>query len=95
MQEGRTAEAIALFQHALAGQPRNPFIQFNLGETHRRAHALAKALPYFERAAALKPDFAEAFAFAAEALRGLGRGAAAEPRYQTAQIGRASCRERV
>jgi Tfp pilus assembly protein PilF/SAM-dependent methyltransferase len=84
MQEGRTAEAIALFQHALAGQPRNPFIQFNLGETHRLAHALAKALPYFERAAALKPDFAEAFAFAAEALRGLGRGAAAEPRYQTA-----------
>lgn len=84
MQEGRTAEAIALFQRALASQPRNPFIQFNLGEAHRRAHALAKALPYFERAAALKPNFAEAFAFAAEALRGLGRGQAAEPRYQTA-----------
>lgn len=84
MQEGRTAEAVALFQRALAGQPRNPFIQFNLGETHRRAQDLAKALPYFERAAALKPDFAEALAFAAEALRGLGRQAAAEQRYQTA-----------
>lgn len=84
MQEGRTADAVALFQRALAAQPRNPFIQFNLGETHRRAHALAKALPYFERAAELKPDFAEAFAYAAEALRGLGRGEAAERRYQTA-----------
>lgn len=73
MESGRTDEAISLFKRALSGQPRNPFIQFNLGETYRRGGMLDKALACFERAATLKPDFAEALALAGDMLRALQR----------------------
>src|SRR3989344_5865858 len=35
MNTGRSDDAIAWFQQAAGGQPKNPFIQFNLGEAHR------------------------------------------------------------
>lgn len=84
MNTGRPAEAVGWFERAIAGQPKNPFIHFNLGEAHRRAEAHAKAATCFQRAAALKPDFAEAHASAGDALRLLGRRGEAERCYRAA-----------
>lgn len=84
MNTGRSAEAIAWFERAAAGQPKNPYIQYNLGEAHRRARALEGAAAAFAHAARLKPDFAEAFAAAGDALRGLGRTREAEGHYHKA-----------
>lgn len=84
MQQGRAADAIGLFERALKDQPRNPFLHFNLGEAYKRTQNLTAALPHFQRAGALKPDFADAFASAGDALRALGRMDAAKRQYEKA-----------
>lgn len=78
MESQRLDEAIPLFKRAVAAEPKSPFLRFNLGEAHRRSGAYALAVPCFQRAAALKPDFAEALALAAESLLMIGREDEAE-----------------
>jgi tetratricopeptide (TPR) repeat protein/SAM-dependent methyltransferase len=84
MNTGRSAEAVGWFQQAASGQPKNPFIQFNLGEAHRRLQAYEIAAKFFQRAAALKSDFAEAYASAGDAYRLMGQGTDAERCYRAA-----------
>ncbi len=84
MNTGRSDDAIAWFQQAAGGQPKNPFIQFNLGEAHRRLQAYEIAAKFFRQAAALKPDFAEASASAGDAHRLMGQGTDAERCYRAA-----------
>lgn len=84
MNTGRAEDALTWFERAASGQPRNPFIQFNLGEAHRRIQAYPRAAKFFQRAAALKPDFAEAHAAAGDIFRIMGQGADAERSYQSA-----------
>jgi SAM-dependent methyltransferase/Tfp pilus assembly protein PilF len=84
MNTGRSAEAVGWFRQAASGQPNNPFIQFNLGEAHRRLQAYEIAAKFFQRAAALKSDFAEAYASAGDAYRLMGQGTDAERCYRAA-----------
>lgn len=84
MNTGPVDDALVWFERAAAGQPRNPFIQFNLGEAHRRLHAYPTAAKFFQRAAVLKPDFAEAHAAAGDAFRIMRQGVHAERSYQAA-----------
>ncbi|WP_062788350.1 tetratricopeptide repeat protein [Novosphingobium capsulatum] len=78
MEDERPDEAIPLFRRAVAAEPKSPFLHFNLGEAYRRSHAYALAVPCFQRAASLKPDFGEAIALAGESLLMLGRRDEAE-----------------
>jgi tetratricopeptide (TPR) repeat protein/SAM-dependent methyltransferase len=71
-------EAIPLFKRAVVAEPKSPFLRFNLGEAYRRTGAYKAAIPCFQRAAELKPDFAEAIALAAESLILIGRENEAE-----------------
>lgn len=82
MNIGQISDAIPLFERAAARQPKNPFIQFNLGEANRKSESFAKALGFFRRAGALKPDFLEAAVCVADMLRLLGRYDEAAPHYQ-------------
>ena len=50
MNTGRSEEAVPLFEAAARGQPRNPFIAFNLGEAHRRAGRFREAAGALRRA---------------------------------------------
>lgn len=84
MNTGRSPEAVPLFEAAARGQPRNPFIAFNLGEAHRRAGRFREATGALRRAIQLKPDFAEAHAHLGEACRVLGRSDEAEAAYRRA-----------
>lgn len=78
MESKRPDEAIPLFKRAVVAEPKSPFLRFNLGEAYRRTGAYALAVPCFQRAAALKPDFGEAIALAAESLLMTGREDEAE-----------------
>lgn len=84
MEDKRPDEAIPLFKRAVVAEPKSPFLHFNLGEAYRRSHAYALAVPYFQRAASLKPDFGEAIALAGESLLMLGRRDEAERHFRKA-----------
>lgn len=84
MEDKRPEEAIPLFRRAVAAEPKNPFLRFNLGEAYRRSHAYALAVPCFQRAVVLKPDFGEAMALAGESLLMLGREDEAERHFRKA-----------
>jgi len=77
MRRDDLTEAAAFFRRALRGQPGNPFIRFNLAETHRLGQAHGDALSQYSAAIRLKPDFAEAHARCGEVLRDKGRPAEA------------------
>lgn len=84
MNTGGADEAVDWFERALRGQPKNPFIHYNLGEAHRRAKRYAMAAGCFLRAATLKSDFAEAHCAAGDAFRLADRNADAERCYRAA-----------
>lgn len=84
MRRNELVEATALFRRALRSQPGNPFIRFNLAETHRLGHVFGEALSQYSAAIRLKPDFAEAHARCGDVLRDKGRPAEAAGAYRRA-----------
>jgi len=79
-QRGRHAEAIALIGRAIALRPQ-PAAEFhsNIGLAHRALGQPDQAIRHFERALALKLDYAEAHNNLAAVLKDQGRAAEAEP----------------
>jgi len=61
LKEGKTDEAIQAFEKAIALDPTNPTIQYNLGAAYERKDNLEKAISHFREAIKLKPDFGEAY----------------------------------
>jgi tetratricopeptide (TPR) repeat protein len=84
---GRRDEAITVLRGLIAARPDYPQGHYNLGNAVASAdtpEALAEALPYYDRAVALRPNYAEAHANRAGVLRRLGRLDEAETAYATA-----------
>ncbi len=84
LERGDAEAAAAHLEAAARHAERNPFIWFNLGRALRRTGAPVKALQKFRKAAALKPDFAEAHGQMGETLRGMGQIREAEQAYRAA-----------
>jgi tetratricopeptide (TPR) repeat protein len=75
---------IDLWQDTVRKRPQNPRAQFNAGVVLLDAGRAAEALPSFERALQLTPNYAEAHASLGNALLQLGRAAEALPHYADA-----------
>jgi tetratricopeptide (TPR) repeat protein len=73
-----------LWLDALSKNPRAWAAWYNLGWTYRRAGRQEQAIPYFDKAIALKPDFAEAYVIRGAVLASLGRYAQAMDDYNRA-----------
>ncbi len=58
---GRYAEALQIFQRALAGDAHNPAIFFHLGNTYYALGQYARAIPCFRMAIQLQPGLAAAY----------------------------------
>ncbi|HTX35687.1 MAG TPA: tetratricopeptide repeat protein [Bryobacteraceae bacterium] len=58
--EGRMAEAIAHFEHALALNPDDAHAHSNLGTILKMEGRFDEAMAHFERALAIRPDYGEA-----------------------------------
>ena len=69
----------ALFEHAMAVTGENYVAEFNLGLVRRSEGRLGEALEHYQRAAAIRPAYAEAQNNIAEILIALGRAPEALP----------------
>lgn len=72
MKQGRTHEAIIVFEAANQLKPQMPEVPVNLGFAYLARGNFQVALRHFEHALELKPDQANAYYGLAEALDGLG-----------------------
>src|SRR6516165_7005663 len=72
MADGQTAEAVAVFERAVALRPQQPESHNNLGQALKQIGRTNDAIAAFRRAIALRPDYAQALANLAAAL--LDRG---------------------
>jgi protein O-GlcNAc transferase len=83
-QLGDLAAMAAMIGDAATVQPGNPLVHFNHGAALERLARADDALAAFDRAIALKPDYAEAYHSQANILDGLGRLALAIASYARA-----------
>jgi protein O-GlcNAc transferase len=60
-QNGKNDVALGLIQQAVALDPHDPTFRNNLGEAFRLSGRFAEAIPQYEKAIALKPDYAESY----------------------------------
>jgi tetratricopeptide (TPR) repeat protein len=72
MADGQTAEAVAVFERAVALRPQQPESHNNLGQALKQSGRTDDAIAAFRRAIALRADYAQALANLAAAL--LDRG---------------------
>src|SRR5215813_5375196 len=82
--QGRHDEALALLRRVLVQSPNSPYAHSNLAVGLRVAAEPAAAFTHFERAAALKPDFAEAHRGLGDTLLDLDRLPEAAAAYERA-----------
>jgi tetratricopeptide (TPR) repeat protein len=80
--EGRSGEAIGLYQRALELEPRNAILHNNLAVALDKEGKRTEALASFQEAARLKPDYADAVHNLGNVLRRLGRLTEAETEYR-------------
>jgi eukaryotic-like serine/threonine-protein kinase len=66
--QGRFAEAAANLARAVELDPRSALAAWDLAETYAMMRAYREAMPYYDRAIALAPDFANAYAERARRL---------------------------
>jgi len=83
-QQGKLAESLFLIQRARESNPNSPQVHDSLGSTLLRLNQPEKAITCYERAIALKSDFAEAYSNLAGALAALNRPMEAISRYRQA-----------
>lgn len=83
-QDGRVADAEAVWRQALAVAPQSAIVLNNLGLAASRRKQYASAVDLFQRAIALKPEFTDPHLNLGNAERALGQRAAAK-----AEFGRA------
>jgi Flp pilus assembly protein TadD len=76
--------SLTLWQHAVDATPDNYFAQGSLGYVLWKAGNTAEAMPHYERALRLNPNFAEGHNNIGVALAGLGRDAEALPHFAEA-----------
>ncbi len=81
LKDGKTTEAIAQFERALALEPHNAGLHNHRGVALERAGKRDQAEPAFREALRLKPDHVEAQANLGDLLRRTGRPAEAEALY--------------
>jgi tetratricopeptide (TPR) repeat protein len=60
-EEGRLGEAADVYRRALAEEPLDPVLHFNLGNVHFAGRALEEAVASYDRAVALDETYAEAW----------------------------------
>jgi tetratricopeptide (TPR) repeat protein len=83
-EQGRTAEAVAVFEQAAQAQPRSARARHNLGIALAQLGRHAEAVAALEEALRLRPDYAEACFNLGNALRELGRADEAIARFRQA-----------
>ena len=83
-QQGAYAEAVRLFQEAIAGNPRQPYFYVNLGEARRRLGELDLAIAACRQALALQTELPEAHYNLANGYREQGQLDLAVSHYQQA-----------
>jgi tetratricopeptide (TPR) repeat protein len=81
---GRSSEAVAVLQRALADDPAYAEAHFNLGLAYRDTGQTLRSLEEFADAVRLKPDYADAHNAIGIALRDLGRPDEALARFREA-----------
>lgn len=73
VQQGRSAEAVALLEGALASKPGNPVVLLHLGNALQDQTRFEEALARYDQALALKPGYGEALNNRGNALTALER----------------------